>query len=83
MISGEEKLTPGLTPARPKALPMVYISIRIGHSVTHSARLESLGTKSMYASSMSTTPRQVGCSRTCSTSDLAIRFPVEFPGVVM
>ena len=40
MISGDENVAPSLTPARPKALLKVYMTIRFGHPVAHSAILE-------------------------------------------
>jgi hypothetical protein len=79
-ILGDVKAAPNRIPASPKAFESVCMTTGFGHSATHSASEEPSGAKSMYASSNTTTPFHVGCSRICLRSSFLIKEAVGFPG---
>lgn len=79
-IAGSVNAAPNRIPASPKALESVCITTKFGNSRTHSAKELFSGAKSMYASSRTTMPFQVGCSSIGRTDSFGISVPVGFPG---
>ena len=80
-MGSDVKTAPRRRPARPKPLERVCMIATLGYWVAHSAQLEPGAEKSIYASSKTTTPFHVGCSRTFFKSSFANKPPVGFPGV--